>query len=140
MKLKKYVAQAVDGNGCEHMITIVGEVTEGKEQISVVEPCEYRDNHGRVKDAMVMYDSKHFYRRLKYSYAICHSADMDHCSEDIGYEIALKRIKKNKLMGEMSTTLCTTLCEDQVSLILLTELLYIQEHIDEFINGTKGIK
>jgi response regulator of citrate/malate metabolism len=50
-----------------------------------------------------------------------------------GMEIAKKRINE-KPMGQLSTTLVTTLCEDQIKLILFGELNYVINNIDRFIN------
>ena len=36
-------------------------------------------------------------------------------------------------MGQLSTTLVTTLCEDQIKLILFGELNYVIDNIDGFI-------
>ena len=84
----------------------------------------------RMVKAKITYPTKIKVRTLTYAVSICHPDDV--YDEEIGIEIAKKRINE-KPMGQLSTTLVTTLCEDQIKLILFGELNYVIDNIDGFI-------
>ena len=71
-------------------------------------------------------------RNLRYSFAICHSDDQ--FDEEVGKKLALKRAKKSP-MGELETKYITTLCPDQINLILFAELKHIVHNIDKYIGN-----
>ena len=82
-------------------------------------------------NGVLTYPTKVKTRTLTYAVSICHPDD--EFDEELGVEIAKKRLNE-KPLGQLSTTLVTTLCEDQIKLILFGELNYVINNIDRFIS------
>lgn len=134
MKQKFYsmYGTAVDRYGDEHIVTIVGEFTQEKVEHFNTTEVNVEDEKipNKVTKGILTYPTKVKTRTLKYAFSICHQDD--EFDEELGIEIAKKRIAK-KPLGELTTTLVTTLCEDQIKLILFGELNYVINNIDSFI-------
>jgi hypothetical protein len=135
MKQKFYsmYGTAVDRFGEEHIVTIVGEYTQEKVETEVTKEVDMEDDFKptRMVKAKITYPTKIKIRTLTYAVSICHPDD--EYDEEIGVEIAKRRICE-KPMGQLTTSLVTTLCEDQIKLILFGELNYVINNIDRFIN------
>lgn len=135
MKQKFYhmFGRAIDSNGHEHIVTIVGEYTKQK----VYKPVLADDgfvalDNNKTANAILIYKEPQKVRKLRYAYSICHTDDIEQFDEAFGVEIAKRRIKDNPL-GELETTFKTTLCDDQIKIILFGELKHIIDNIDTFI-------
>lgn len=133
MKQKFYTMHgtAIDKNGEEHIVTMVGEYLQTKETEIVTELAnnvlvgmEFKD------DAILSVPVTKKVRILTYAFSICHPQDI--YDEEIGVEIAKRRIKDHPL-GQLKTEMITTLCPDQVKFILFGELKYVMDNIDKFI-------
>ena len=135
MKQKFYsmYGTAVDLYGDEHIVTIVGEYIQEKVEKVVTEEINVEDEFKphKVTKGMLAYPTKVKTRTLTYAVSICHPED--EYDEEIGMEIAKRRIKE-KPLGQLSTTIMTTLCDDQIKLILFGELNYVINNIDKFIS------
>lgn len=128
-KIYSMYGTAVDKNGQNHVVTIVGEYTNKKENKYIGEELEV-EHYGKNTTGFAFIPTKQMVRTLRYAYAICNPEDK--FDEQEGIRIATKRIKTNPL-GELQTKYVTSLCKDQIELILFGELKYIMENIDKFI-------
>lgn len=131
-KIYTMKGEAVDRNGVKHIVTMVGEyVQENEYDIAedIVDVVDEFDEH-KVVQGVLTYPTKKRKRTLTYSFSICHPDD--EYNEDIGVKIAMRRIKRNPL-GRLETNLITTLCKDQINLILFGELNYVIDNIDKYI-------
>ena len=134
MKQKFYsmYGTAVDRYGDEHIVTIVGEFIQDKVEAEITKEINVEDEFkpNRFVKGTLTYPTKTKIRTLTYAVSICHPDD--EYDEEIGMEIAKKRIYE-KPLGMLTTPLVTTLCEDQIKLILFGELNYVINNIDRFI-------
>ena len=130
MKQKFYsmYGKAVDQNGNEHIVTIVGECVQSVEtEIASEEILVPVKN--KVENGIVSYPIKKKTRTLRYAYSICHPDD--DFNKEVGESIAKKRLVTP--LGELKTTFISCLTTDQINIILFEELNYIIENIDRFI-------
>lgn len=134
MKQKFYhlVGKAIDSNGLEHIVTIVGEYTKGTEEFTEVANVGVERKENNMVDGLLLFPNKRKVRRLRYAYSICHTDDLNRYDEELGVELAKRRIKNNPL-GELETTFKTSLCDGQIKLILFGELKHIMDNVDKFI-------
>lgn len=134
MKQKFYSMHgvAVDRNGDKHMVTIVGEYVQEKVETCITKEINIKDERKehKVLQGILTYPTTIKTRTLTYAVSICHPDDQ--FNKEVGIELAKRRIKKNPL-GQLSTNLVTTLCEDQIKLILFGELNYVIDNIDKYI-------
>ena len=126
---------AVDKNGEEHIVTIVGQYLKTKETDIVTENANKVlkiNNYPNlfVDSAILSAPQTKTVRTLTYAFSICHPSDI--FNEEIGVEIAKRRIKEFPL-GQMKTDMITTLCPDQIKWILFGELKHVMDNIDKYI-------
>ena len=126
--------KATDKNGLEHVITIVGEYTQEKEERKVATPISVFYEKNRKDDAILIEKETQKIRKLRYAYSICHPQDVPNFNEELGVEIAKRRIKSRPL-GELTTKFRTSLCPDQIELVLSGELKHVIDNIDKFIGN-----
>jgi hypothetical protein len=113
-----------DENGVERGLIVVGEVTREKKYVVT----DFKDTGKKA----TMESVKKWERTLRYSYAICHTTDLENFDVEEGKRIALRRLRKHPL-GELKTTRSSCLGKAQVDSILFGEWQYISGHMDEFI-------
>lgn len=134
MKEKFYTfnGKSKDKNGIEHIVTIVGKFTQEKVDEFVTKEINVEDEKkdNKYVKGLITYPVRKKKRTLTYAVSICHPDD--EFNEDEGIRIAKKRIEE-KPLGQLQTTLVTTLCEDQINFILFGELNYVINNIDKFI-------
>lgn len=135
MKQKFYHmhGKTTDQNGQEHIVTIVGEYTQYTDHDVEVKSINVHTDYNRVEDSILIQNKNQKMRKLRYAYSICHPHDVPTFNEEVGVAIAKRRIKDNPL-GELTTTFRTTLCEDQIQLILFGELKHVMDNVDKFID------
>ena len=121
---------ATDKDGLKHEVTIVGVCTQQKELNKVHKTVQIPVNENKSVDGVLSFLRPITKRNLKYGFSICHSEDT--FNEEIGKKLALKRAKTSP-MGELETKYITTLCKDQINLILYGELKHIINNIDKYI-------
>lgn len=132
MKEKVYSLHesAIDKNGKQHEVMVVGVCKQIKEWNRVYKKVQVPVNENKNIDGELSFLKPSIIRNLRYSFAICHSDDK--FDEEVGKKLALKRAKKSP-MGELETKYITTLCPDQINLILFAELKHIVHNIDKYI-------
>lgn len=130
-KIYSMYGTAVDKNGQSHVVTVVGEYTTKKEVELKTSDVNVEVTEDKFVQGIMTLPRKQMIRTLRYAYAICNPED--EFNEQEGVRLATKRIKNNPL-GELTTKYVTSLCKDQIELILFGELKYIIENIDKFIN------
>ena len=130
MKKKVYSmhGNAIDKNGKNHIVTIIGECTQTVETDIASEEILVPVKN-KVSNGIVSYPIKRKVRVLKYAYSICHPED--EFNEEVGIELAKKRL--NRPLGELKTNYISCLTPDQINMILFEELNYIIENIDKFM-------
>jgi hypothetical protein len=121
---------AVDKDGLKHEVMIVGICKQQKEWVRVFKNVQVPVGENKNVEGQLSFLKPITKRNLKYSYAICHADDT--FDEEIGKKIAIKRAKTSP-MGELETKYITTLCPDQINLILRGELKHIIDNIDKYI-------
>lgn len=121
---------AVDKDGLKHEVMIVGVCTQQKEWNRVYKDVQVPVNENKSVDGQLSFLKPSTKRNLKYAYSICHTDDA--FNEEVGKNIALRRAKTSP-MGELETQYITTLCPDQINLILYGELRHIINNIDKYI-------
>ncbi len=130
-KIYSMYGTAVDKNGQSHVVTVVGEYTTKKEVELKTSDVNVEVTEDKFVQGIITLPRKQMIRTLRYAYSICNPED--EFNEQEGVRLATKRIKNNPL-GELTTKYVTSLCKDQIELILFGELKYIIENIDKFIN------
>ena len=136
MKRKIYHmhGKTTDQNGLEHVVTMVGESTQETEEKNVATPISVINENDRKDEAILIEKEKQKIRKLRYDYSICHPQDVPNFNEELGVTIAKRRIKSRPL-GELTTKFRTSLCPDQIELILFGELKHVMDNIDKFIGN-----
>ena len=136
MKAKFYDTHmtAVDMNGNEHIVTMVGELTQFKEKVMESIPMSMPITATKDVEGVFTAPVKRHRKQLRYAYAICHTQDLDEFSIDKGVDIAKRRIKEDDVLGGLTTNYITSLCPDQIEMILFGELQHVCNNIDKYIN------
>lgn len=134
MKTKYFsmYANAVDAEGNNHVVTVVGELTIKGEKTSVTYDAPIELENGKTVSGNITIPFKKNTRTLKLGYSICHPND--EFSVEYGQHIATRRIKNGNYIGELTTTNVTMLNDDQCELNVFGELNYIVKNIDKYIN------
>lgn len=124
-------AKATSSNGDEHYVTVVGkfEQSRKKEIIQDVVPVETKSN--TIVDGILTYGVKNLNRKLTLGVSICHPSDT--FNEEIGINIAKRRINRGQDLGQIETSNITMLTEDAIMAEILVKLNHIVENIDDFL-------
>jgi hypothetical protein len=129
-KIYSVTVDAMDKNGKMHTVVMVGVYTQFKTEEIVKKTLQVPVDENKCVDGTLSYFKPKMKRRLRYAFSICHPNDK--FNEEYGKKLAIKRAK-TKPLGELETSLITTLCKDQINLILLGEAHYIAKNIEKFI-------
>ena len=121
---------AIDNNGQEHEVTIAGVYTQVTTYETKHKLVQVPIDDDKSVDGYLSFNRKQIKRNLKYSFSICHPED--DFNEEFGIQKAIKRAKTSP-MGELETKYITTLCPDQINIILYGELQHIINNIDKYI-------
>lgn len=121
---------AVDSNGVNHIVTVVGLYTQQKEHVMVNEPISVGVGH-KVVEGELTYPHTTKVRTLALGYSICHPND--EFNEAAGVSIAKSRAKKAPI-GTVTSTDVTMLNDDACTALVLTELNHITKNIEKYIN------
>jgi hypothetical protein len=124
--------KAVDKNGVDHYVTVVGKFEQTRERSIVHEqvPVEVKPNC--FVDGVLTYEPKIMKRKLTLGVSICHPSDP--FDEQVGINIAKARIERGEDLGSLVTTNVTMLTEDAIMAELIVKLNHICETIDEYIS------
>jgi hypothetical protein len=123
---------ATGSDGKNHIVTIVGKLEQGSMRKEFKEnvPVEYKE--GSFVDGVLSYPSnKLLKRKLTLGVSICHPHDT--FDEQIGIDIAKKRIEKGETLGSLETSNVTMLTEDAIMGEILVKLQHICNTIDEWL-------
>jgi hypothetical protein len=121
-----------DEEGQEHVVTVVGKLEQLREKKEFNEEVEVEVVPTKFVKGNLSYNVKQFKRKLTLGVSICHP--LDDFDEEVGVEIAKKRIENRQDVGSIETSSVTMLTEDAIMAELLVKLNYIMEHIEEYIS------
>ena len=128
--------KAVDANGKPHIVTIVGKFVQTRKKTEVKEEVDVETNVGTFVKGELKYDVKQLKRTLTLGISICHPSD--EFDEEVGVEIAKRRIKRGENLGTIETNNVTMLTEDAIFAELMVKLNHIVENIDAYIAEEDG--
>ena len=133
MKAKFYslYGKAVDAEGKEHIVTVVGKLEQKRKQTVFTDNMSVGIKPGAFVDGVLMYSKKVFNRKLTIGMSICHP--LDEFNEETGIEIAKSRIKRGDNLGELETSTVTMLTEDAIMAELFVKLQHIIDNIENFL-------
>lgn len=134
MKVKYFnvYASCEDSEGGKHVVTVVGKFTQDRRREVVIDnvPVEVKD--GSFVDGTLFYQSnKLLKRKLTLGMSICHP--LDEFDEEVGIDIAKKRIERGEDLGSIETSDVTMLTEDAIMGELIVKLNHIVENIDDYV-------
>lgn len=124
--------KAVDSNGKNHYVTIVGKLEQTRENTLVQETVSIEAKPRRFVDGVIMYPYKHLVRRLTLGLSICHPKD--EFNKDEGIRIAKGRIERGETLGSLETTNVTMLTNDAIEAELIVKLNHVCQNIDDYIS------
>ena len=124
-------AKATSSNGDEHYVTVVGKFERSRKEkiVQDVVPVETKPN--TIVDGILTYGVKNLNRKLTLGVSICHPSDT--FNEEIGINIAKRRINRGQDLGQIETSNITMLTEDAIMAEILVKLNHIVENIDDFL-------
>lgn len=124
--------KAVDKNGENHYVTVVGKFEQTRERSIVHEqvPVEVKPNS--FVDGVLTYEPKVTKRKLTLGVSICHPSDT--FDEEVGIKIAKGRIERGEDLGSLMTTNITMLTDDAIMGELIVKLNHICQTIDDYIS------
>ena len=125
-------AKATSSNGDEHYVTVVGKFEQSRKEkiVQDVVPVETKPN--TIVDGILTYGVKNLNRKLTLGVSICHPSDT--FNEEIGINIAKRRINRGQDLGQIETSNVTMLTEDAIMAEILVKLNHICQNIDEYIS------
>lgn len=125
-------AKATSSNGDEHYVTVVGKFEQSRKEkiVQDVVPVETKPN--TIVDGILTYGVKNLNRKLTLGVSICHPSDT--FNEEIGINIAKRRINRGQDLGQIETSNITMLTEDAIMAEILVKLNHICQNIDEYIS------
>ena len=135
MKTKYYsMHQTVkDSNGDKHVVTVVGKFTQTRERQMVRELVPVEVKEGSFVDGMLCYPSNKLLKRtLTLGMSICHPSDT--FDEEIGVELAKKRIENGQDLGTIETSDVTMLTEDAIMGEIFVKLSHITDNLNDYIS------
>ena len=125
-------AEANDANGEKHYVTVVGKFTQNYVPKEITQEVPVEVKPGSVIKGKLSFNKRTLHRVLTVGVSICHP--LDKFDEEFGVELAKARIEKGQDAGSIETNDVTMLTEDAVQAELLTKLLYVKTHIDDYIS------
>ncbi len=125
-------AKATSSNGDEHYVTVVGKFEQSRKEkiVQDVVPVETKPN--TIVDGILTYGVKNLNRKLTLGVSICHPSDT--FNEEIGINIAKRRINRGQDLGQIETSNITMLTEDAIMAEIIVKLNHICQNIDEYIS------
>lgn len=121
-----------DDNGQEHVVTVVGKLEQLREKQEFNEEVDVEVVPTKFVKGNLSYEVKQLKRKLTLGVSICHP--LDDFDEEVGVEIAKKRIENRQDVGSIETSSVTMLTEDAIMAELVTKLNYILEHLEDYIS------
>jgi len=132
-KFYSLYGKAVDKNGQEHYVTVVGKMTQTKEtETTPVDIRLFEDGTARQLEGVVFEKKKVKTRTFEMAWAICDPRDK--FDFNVGIELAKKRIERGQTIGTQTTHDVTMLNDDQCNMLVFVEVNHIVKNIDSYIN------
>ena len=131
-KFSSLWAEAIDANGEKHYVTVVGKFEQNYFPKEITEEVPVEIRPGSFVKGKLTFNKRTLHRKLTIGISICHP--LDEFDEEFGVELAKARIEKGQDAGSIETNDVTMLTEDAVQAELLTKLLYVKTHIDDYIS------
>jgi hypothetical protein len=134
MKTKYYhvFGRVKDKEGQEHVVTVVGKFEQTRKQEEVKEVVDVETLPNVFVKGDLAYKVKQLKRKLTLGVSICHP--LDDFDEEVGVEIAKKRIENGQDVGSLETSNVTMLTEDAIIAELVTKLNWIMSNISDYIS------
>ena len=135
MKTKYYHlwSKCTDSEGETHFVTVVGKLEQKRERKLIQEVIPIEVKEGSFVDGILAYPTnKMLNRKLTLGMSICHPND--EFDEELGVEIAKKRIELGEDLGSIETSNVTMLTEDAIMGEIMVKLNHICNEIDEYIS------
>ena len=134
MKTKYYhvFGRVKDKEGQEHVVTVVGKFEQTRNQEEVKEVVDVETLPNIYVKGDLTYKVKQLKRKLTLGVSICHP--LDDFDEEVGVEIAKKRIENRQDVGSLETSNVTMLTEDAIIAELVTKLNWIMSNISDYIS------
>jgi len=131
-KFSSLWAEAIDANGEKHFITVVGKFEQNYFPKEITEEVPVEVKPGTIVRGKLTFNKRTLHRKLTIGISICHP--LDEFDEEFGVELAKARIEKGQDAGSIETNDVTMLTEDAIQAELLTKLLYVKTHIDDYVS------
>ena len=125
-------AKATSANGDEHYVTVVGKFEQTRKSELAQEITQVETKPNSYVDGVLTYEFKKLNRKLTLGASICHPSDT--FDENVGIEIAKKRIERGQDLGSIETSDVTMLTEDAIMAEILVKLNHLCSNIDEYIS------
>jgi hypothetical protein len=119
-------------DGREHVVTVVGKFEQERKWTEISEEVDVETIPNTFVKGDLTYKVKQLNRKLTLGVSICHP--LDDFDEEVGVEIAKKRIENRQDVGSIETSSVTMLTEDAIMAELVTKLNYILEHLEDYIS------
>lgn len=119
-------------DGKEHVVTVVGKFEQTRNQEEVKEVVDVETLPNIYVKGDLTYKVKQLKRKLTLGVSICHP--LDDFDEEVGVEIAKKRIENRQDVGSLETSNATMLTEDAIIAELVTKLNWIMSNISDYIS------
>ena len=119
-------------DGERHVVTIVGKLEQTRDLNEITETVEVEGKPNQFVKGELKYKIKQLKRKLTLGMSICHPTDT--FDEEVGVEIAKKRIENGYELGSLETNNVTMLTEDAIMAELMVKLNHILRHIEEYIS------
>jgi hypothetical protein len=131
-KFSSLWAEAIDANGEKHYVTVVGKFEQNYFPKEITEEVPVEVKPGTIVRGKLTFNKRTLHRKLTIGISICHP--LDEFDEEFGVELAKARIEKGQDAGSIETNDVTMLTEDAIQAELLTKLLYVKTHIDDYVS------
>lgn len=134
MKEKFYSlhADAYDGEGVKHVVTVVGKFTQNYIPKEVTQEVPVEVKPGSVVKGKLTFNKRTLHRTLTVGISICHP--LDEFDEEFGIELAKARIEKGQDAGTIETNDVTMLTEDLIMCELIGKVTYVVNNIDDYLS------
>ena len=133
-KRVKYYHQsgpAVDKNGVERMITVVGKFEQTRQPVEFESNASIEEWPGKEVKGKLTLSRKLLTRKFTMGLAICDPTDT--YDEEIGIKVAKKRIKQGNDLGTVYTNDVTMLTVDGCLAELNNKFKFVSENIDKYL-------
>lgn len=133
VKYYHYSGTAVDKNGVERMITVVGRFEQTRQPVEIVTKASIESWPGKEIEGNFTFSKKMLTRKFTMGLAIC--APTDVYDEGIGIKVAKKRIKQGNDLGTIYTNDVTMLTVDGCWAELINKFKFVSANIDKYLPG-----